>query len=214
MSALRDGSWKKIQSKELVPGDIMKFSSGDRIGADVRIVEAKSLEIEESALTGESIPVVKQADKLRKPDVSLGDISNMAFMGTIVTRGSGVGVVVGTGMNTAMGKIADMLESAGSLSTPLQRRLEELGKILIIVALLLTVLVVAVGVLQGHDLYSMFLRVSLVVAAIPEGLPAIVTVALSIGVQRMIKQNQLSESSRRLKHWAAPLSFVLIKPAR
>lgn len=192
MSALRDGSWKKIQSKELVPGDIMKFSSGDRIGADVRIVEAKSLEIEESALTGESIPVVKQADKLRKPDVSLGDISNMAFMGTIVTRGSGVGVVVGTGMNTAMGKIADMLESAGSLSTPLQRRLEELGKILIIVALLLTVLVVAVGVLQGHDLYSMFLAgVSLAVAAIPEGLPAIVTVALSIGVQRMIKQKSI-----------------------
>ncbi len=192
VSALRDGSWKKIQSKELVPGDIMKFSSGDRIGADVRIVEAKSLEIEESALTGESIPVVKQADKLRKPDVSLGDISNMAFMGTIVTRGSGVGVVVGTGMNTAMGKIADMLESAGSLSTPLQRRLEELGKILIIVALLLTVLVVAVGVLQGHDLYSMFLAgVSLAVAAIPEGLPAIVTVALSIGVQRMIKQKSI-----------------------
>ncbi|ANF36497.1 calcium-translocating P-type ATPase, SERCA-type [Bacillus velezensis] len=192
VSALRDGSWKKIQSKELVPGDIMKFSSGDRIGADVRIVEAKSLEIEESALTGESIPVVKQADKLRKPDVSLGDISNMAFMGTIVTRGSGVGVVVGTGMNTAMGKIADMLESAGSLSTPLQRRLEELGKILIIVALLLTVLVVAVGVLQGHELYSMFLAgVSLAVAAIPEGLPAIVTVALSIGVQRMIKQKSI-----------------------
>ncbi|MEW2951857.1 calcium-translocating P-type ATPase, SERCA-type [Bacillus velezensis] len=192
VSALRDGSWKKIQSKELVPGDIMKFSSGDRIGADVRIVEAKSLEIEESALTWESIPVVKQADKLRKPDVSLGDISNMAFMGTIVTRGSGVGVVVGTGMNTAMGKIADMLESAGSLSTPLQRRLEELGKILIIVALLLTVLVVAVGVLQGHELYSMFLAgVSLAVAAIPEGLPAIVTVALSIGVQRMIKQKSI-----------------------
>ncbi|XSC86720.1 calcium-translocating P-type ATPase, SERCA-type [Bacillus velezensis] len=192
VSALRDGSWKKIQSKELVPGDIMKFSSGDRIGAGVRIVEAKSLEIEESALTGESIPVVKQADKLRKPDVSLGDISNMAFMGTIVTRGSGIGVVVGTGMNTAMGKIADMLESAGSLSTPLQRRLEELGKILIIVALLLTVLVVAVGVLQGHELYSMFLAgVSLAVAAIPEGLPAIVTVALSIGVQRMIKQKSI-----------------------
>ncbi|MES5395192.1 calcium-translocating P-type ATPase, SERCA-type [Bacillus amyloliquefaciens] len=192
VSALRDGSWKKIQSKELVPGDIVKFTSGDRIGADVRIVEAKSLEIEESALTGESIPVVKQADKLRKPDVSLGDINNMAFMGTIVTRGSGVGVVVGTGMNTAMGKIADMLESAGNLSTPLQRRLEELGKILIIIALLLTVLVVAVGVLQGHELYSMFLAgVSLAVAAIPEGLPAIVTVALSIGVQRMIKQKSI-----------------------
>ncbi|MEG7378394.1 calcium-translocating P-type ATPase, SERCA-type [Bacillus subtilis] len=190
--ALRGGSWIKIPSKELVPGDIVKFTSGDRIGADVRIVEAKSLEIEESALTGESIPVVKHADKLKKPDVSLGDITNMAFMGTIVTRGSGIGVVVGTGMNTAMGKIADMLESAGTLSTPLQRRLEQLGKILIVVALLLTVLVVAVGVIQGHDLYSMFLAgVSLAVAAIPEGLPAIVTVALSLGVQRMIKQKSI-----------------------
>ncbi|MGO5675003.1 calcium-translocating P-type ATPase, SERCA-type [Bacillus subtilis] len=190
--AFREGSWTKIPSKELVPGDIVKFTSGDRIGADVRIVEARSLEIEESALTGESIPVVKHADKLKKPDVSLGDITNMAFMGTIVTRGSGVGVVVGTGMNTAMGKIADMLESAGTLSTPLQRRLEQLGKILIVVALLLTVLVVAVGVIQGHDLYSMFLAgVSLAVAAIPEGLPAIVTVALSLGVQRMIKQKSI-----------------------
>lgn len=190
--AFREGSWTKIPSKELVPGDIVKFTSGDRIGADVRIVEARSLEIEESALTGESIPVVKHADKLKKPDVSLGDITNMAFMGTIVTRGSGVGVVVGTGMNTAMGKIADMLESAGTLSTPLQRRLEQLGKILIVVALLLTVLVVAVGVIQGHDLYSMFLAgVSLAVAAIPEGLPTIVTVALSLGVQRMIKQKSI-----------------------
>ncbi|PSA96159.1 calcium-translocating P-type ATPase, SERCA-type [Bacillus atrophaeus] len=190
--ALREGSWVKIPSKELVPGDIVKFASGDRIGADVRIVEAKSLEIEESALTGESLPVVKHADKLKKPDVSLGDITNMAFMGTIVTRGSGVGIVVGTGMKTAMGKIADMLESAGTFSTPLQRRLEQLGKILIVVALLLTVLVVAVGVIQGHDLYSMFLAgVSLAVAAIPEGLPAIVTVALSLGVQRMIKQKSI-----------------------
>ncbi|KYD05053.1 MULTISPECIES: calcium-translocating P-type ATPase, SERCA-type [Bacillus] len=190
--ALREGSWAKIPSKELVPGDIVKFASGDRIGADVRIVEAKSLEIEESALTGESLPVVKHADKLKKPDVSLGDITNMAFMGTIVTRGSGVGIVVGTGMKTAMGKIADMLESAGTFSTPLQRRLEQLGKILIVVALLLTVLVVAVGVIQGHDLYSMFLAgVSLAVAAIPEGLPAIVTVALSLGVQRMIKQKSI-----------------------
>ncbi|MCY8912984.1 calcium-translocating P-type ATPase, SERCA-type [Bacillus atrophaeus] len=190
--ALREGSWAKIPSKELVPGDIVKFGSGDRIGADVRIVEAKSLEIEESALTGESLPVVKHADKLKKPDVSLGDITNMAFMGTIVTRGSGVGIVVGTGMKTAMGKIADMLESAGTFSTPLQRRLEQLGKILIVVALLLTVLVVAVGVIQGHDLYSMFLAgVSLAVAAIPEGLPAIVTVALSLGVQRMIKQKSI-----------------------
>lgn len=136
----------------------------------------------------------------------------MAFMGTIVTRGSGVGVVVGTGMNTAMGKIADMLESAGTLSTPLQRRLEQLGKILIVVALLLTVLVVAVGVIQGHDLYSMFLAgVSLAVAAIPEGLPAIVTVALSLGVQRMIKQKSIVRSFLLLKRLGVRLSFVQIK---
>lgn len=136
----------------------------------------------------------------------------MAFMGTIVTRGSGVGVVVGTGMNTAMGKIADMLESAGTLSTPLQRRLEQLGKILIVVALLLTVLVVAVGVIQGHDLYSMFLAgVSLAVAAIPEGLPAIVTVALSLGVQRMIKQKSIVRSFLLLKRLGVRLSFAQIK---
>lgn len=155
---------------------------------------------------------MKHADKLKKPDVSLGDITNMAFMGTIVTRGSGVGVVVGTGMNTAMGKIADMLESAGTLSTPLQRRLEQLGKILIVVALLLTVLVVAVGVIQGHDLYSMFLAgVSLAVAAIPEGLPAIVTVALSLGVQRMIKQKSIVRKLPAVETLGVRLSFAQIK---
>lgn len=189
---LRDGNWFKLPSKEVVVGDILKFSSGDRVGADIRIISAKSLEIEESALTGESVPVPKHVEVVRGSYVSLGDQDNMAFMGTMVTRGSGIGVVVGTGMNTAMGQIADLLQSAETMETPLQRRLEQLGKILISVALLLTLLVVVIGVIQGHDLYNMFLAgVSLAVAAIPEGLPAIVTVALSLGVQRMIRKNAI-----------------------
>ncbi|QED47482.1 calcium-translocating P-type ATPase, SERCA-type [Cytobacillus dafuensis] len=189
---LRDREWIKIPSKEVVVGDIIKFTSGDRIGADVRIIESNSLEVEESALTGESLPVSKTTDLLRSANTGIGDMENMAFMGTLVTRGSGVGVVVAIGMKTAMGQIADLLQKAETMTTPLQRRLEQLGKILITVALLLTVLVVAVGVLQGHDLYTMFLAgVSLAVAAIPEGLPAIVTVALSLGVQRMIKQRAI-----------------------
>jgi P-type Ca2+ transporter type 2C len=192
VQVLRDGSWIKIPSKELVVGDLIKFSSGDRIGADVRLIQTTSLEIEESALTGESVPSQKTTDQLRAKDLGIGDMENIAFMGTMVTRGSGIGVVIATGMKTAMGQIADLLQNAETMETPLQRRLEQLGKILITTALLLTVLVVAVGVLQGHDLYTMFLAgVSLAVAAIPEGLPAIVTVALSLGVQKMIKKNAI-----------------------
>ncbi|MFD1735758.1 calcium-translocating P-type ATPase, SERCA-type [Bacillus salitolerans] len=189
---LRDSNWIKVSSKELVVGDVVKFSSGDRISADVRLIQTNSLEIEESALTGESLPVQKKVEPIMGDKVGIGDQENMAFMGTMVTRGSGVGVVVGTGMKTAMGQIADLLQSAETMVTPLQRKLEQLGKILITVALLLTFLVVLLGVIQGHDLYSMFLAgVSLAVAAIPEGLPAIVTVALSLGVQRMIKNNAI-----------------------
>ncbi|MFY4773828.1 cation-translocating P-type ATPase [Metabacillus sp. RGM 3146] len=192
VTCLREGEWVRIPSKELVPGDYIKFTSGDRIGADLRLVETKSLEMEESALTGESLPVQKTSDKINKDGAGLGDLVNMAFMGTLVTRGSGTGIVVATGMKTAMGRIADLLQSAETMITPLQRRLEQLGKILIIVALLLTVLVVTVGVWHGQELYNMFLAgVSLAVAAIPEGLPAIVTVALSLGVQRMIKQHSI-----------------------
>ncbi|MEH7075016.1 calcium-translocating P-type ATPase, SERCA-type [Neobacillus drentensis] len=192
VSVLRDGQWVKIPSKDIVIGDILKFASGDRIGADVRVIESKSLEIEESALTGESVPVSKHIEPLNNPNPGIGDMENIAFMGTMITRGSGIGVVIGTGMKTAMGQIADLLQNAEAQDTPLQRRLEQLGKILITVALLLTVLVVVVGVLRGHDIYEMFLAgVSLAVAAIPEGLPAIVTVALSLGVQKMIKKNAI-----------------------
>ncbi|WP_317951297.1 cation-translocating P-type ATPase, partial [Rossellomorea marisflavi] len=192
VSVLRDGSWMKVHSKEVTIGDIIRFSSGDRIGADIRLIETNNLEIEESALTGESLPVLKTTKPLHGKGLNLGDMENMAFMGTLVTRGNGLGVVTSIGMNTAMGQIADMIQKAETMTTPLQRRLEELGKILITVALILTALVVGIGVLQGHDIYSMFLAgVSLAVAAIPEGLPAIVTVALSLGVQRMIKQKAI-----------------------
>lgn len=192
VSVLRDGEWIKIPSKDVVVGDLLKFSSGDRVGADVRIIESNSLEVEESALTGESLPVSKITHAIKKSNIGIGDMENMAFMSTLVTRGSGMGIVVAIGMKTAMGQIADLLQNAETMTTPLQRRLEQLGKILITVALILTMLVVVAGVIQGHDLYTMFLAgVSLAVAAIPEGLPAIVTVALSLGVQRMIKKKAI-----------------------
>ncbi len=192
VTVLRNGKWEKNPSKEVVVGDVVKFGSGDRIGADIRITKASSLYIEESALTGESVPVQKREGIVHGEHVGLGDQENMAFMGTLVTRGTGVGIVVGVGMKTAMGQIADLLQSAETVITPLQRKLEQLGKILIVLSLLLTAAVVFVGVYQGQDMYRMFLAgVSLAVAAIPEGLPAIVTVALSLGVQRMIKKKAI-----------------------
>lgn len=192
MTVMRDGVWSRVPAKEVVFGDIVKFSSGDRIGADVRIVQANELSVEESALTGESVPVNKHGQPIVGEDLSIGDQENMLFMGTMVARGSAVGVVVAVGMESEMGKIADLLQTENALMTPLQRRLEQLGKILITVALGLTALVVVLGVLEGRDLYTMFLAgVSLAVAAIPEGLPAIVTVALALGVQRMIKRHAL-----------------------
>ncbi|MEB1810028.1 MAG: cation-translocating P-type ATPase [Bacillaceae bacterium] len=189
---LRNGEWTKIPSSLAVVGDIVKVTSGDRIGADMRLLKVNGLQIEESSLTGESVPVQKSEQVLIGDDIELGDQANMAFMGTLVTQGNGIGVIVATGMKTEMGKIAHLLQSTETLVTPLQRKLEQLGKILIGVALLLTALVVLIGVYQGHDVYTMFLAgVSLAVAAIPEGLPAIVTVALALGVQRMIKRKAI-----------------------
>ncbi|MRH42202.1 calcium-translocating P-type ATPase, SERCA-type [Aquibacillus halophilus] len=191
-NTLRDGKWIKIPSSDLVIGDIIKLTSGDRASADVRITKSKSLEMEESALTGESLPIAKHDYPIKQDNLEPADQKNMAFMGTLATRGSGVGIVVGTGMKTAMGQIADLLVKTEQVVTPLERKLAELGKILILVALVLTAFVVFVGVYQGQPMYDMFLAgVSLAVAAIPEGLPAIVTVALSLGVQRMIKKKAI-----------------------
>lgn len=192
MTVLRDGEWVKLLSSKVVVGDIVKLSSGDRISADVRLLETNGLFIEESALTGESVPIAKHERPLPSEELEIGDQRNMAFTGTLVTQGNAIGVVVATGMKTEMGKIADLLQTTETLQTPLQRKLEQLGKVLIAVALLLTALVVVIGVIQGHDLYTMVLAgVSLAVAAIPEGLPAIVTIVLALGVQRMIRRKAI-----------------------
>jgi Ca2+-transporting ATPase len=189
---LRNGEWKRINAAHLVPGDIVSLGRGDRVPADVRWLEVSGLSVEESALTGESLPVQKITDAMMEPDLTLADYRNMGFMGTMVAKGTGFGVVVSTGMKTEMGRIAHLIHSTESSSTPLQRRLEQLGKILIVVSLFLTALVVVTGVMHGQDLYKMFLAgVSLAVAAIPEGLPAIVTIALALGVQRMIKRQAI-----------------------
>ncbi|MBM7563519.1 calcium-translocating P-type ATPase, SERCA-type [Paenibacillus sacheonensis] len=190
--ALRGGEIIFIPASELVPGDVVELESGDRIPADLRFTETNSCYAEESALTGESVPVNKHCDPIKSSDIPLGDMRNIGFMGTMITRGTAKGIVVRTGMNTEMGKIANLIQQTESMETPLQHRLEQLGKILIIVALALTVMVVLAGILHGQPAYEMFLAgVSLAVAAIPEGLPAIVTIALALGVQRMIKRRAI-----------------------
>jgi len=189
---LRDGAFRIVPAKDLVPGDIVALESGDRVPADVRFIEANSVYAEESALTGESVPVAKSVGTIPEADVGIGDQRNMGFLGTMITMGTARAVVVRTGMRTEMGKIADLINSTEEAETPLQRRLEQFGKILIGVALALTVLVVVAGIMHGQPAYGMFLAgVSLAVAAIPEGLPAIVTVALALGVQRMIKRKAI-----------------------
>ncbi len=189
---LRGGKLDIISTRLLVPGDVVLLESGDRVPADVRWIETSSCSIEESALTGESLPVTKHSHVISEEDVPLGDQKNIGFMGTMMTRGTAKGIVVRTGMNTEMGKIADLIQNTESMETPLQHRLEQLGKILIILSLALTIMVVVAGILHGQPAMGMLLAgVSLAVAAIPEGLPAIVTVALALGVQRMIKRKAI-----------------------
>lgn len=189
---LRDGAVSHMSAKDLAPGDIVLLESGDRVPADIRWLQANSVYVEESALTGESVPVSKHGEALAGEEVPLGDQRNLGFMGTLVTQGSGKGVVIRTGMETEMGKIAGLIQGTEEMETPLQHRLEQLGKYLIAVAIGLTVMVVIAGIVHGQPTYAMFLAgVSLAVAAIPEGLPAIVTVALALGVQRMIKRRAI-----------------------
>ncbi|MEK3794063.1 calcium-translocating P-type ATPase, SERCA-type [Paenibacillus sp. FSL R7-0204] len=189
---MRGGKQEVLPARMLVPGDIVLLESGDRIPADVRWLQCSSIYAEESALTGESLPVSKHASAIYAEDIPLGDQKNIGFMGTMVTRGTGRAVVIRTGMATEMGKIADLIQNTESQETPLQHRLEQLGKILIYVSLGLTIVVVLAGIMHGQPATAMFLAgVSLAVAAIPEGLPAIVTIALALGVQRMIKRKAI-----------------------
>lgn len=188
----RDGKVEHVAARELVPGDVVVLEGGDRVPADGRILSSAGLDVEESSLTGESVPAGKQANTYVDPVSALGDRTNMVYMGTLVTRGKADVLVTETGMNTEMGKIADLMQQSEDTLTPLQQRLDQLGKALVWVALAITLLVVVAGVMHGQDVYQMFLAgVSLAVAAIPEGLPAIVTIALALGVQRMIKRNAI-----------------------
>jgi Ca2+-transporting ATPase len=188
----RDGQIKEVEAISLVPGDIVLFEAGDRVPADCRVVESVNLRAEEAALTGESVPVDKVAKKLEDEKMPIGDQKNMVFMGTAITYGRGSAVVVETGMNTELGNIADMLQQVTDEKTPLQRRMDELGKWLAVAAFVLVAIVFAVGVWRGGALDEMFLTaVGLAVAAVPEGLVAVVTIALALGAQRMVKRNAL-----------------------
>lgn len=190
----RDGELKEIPSEHVVPGDIVMLDAGRYIPCDLRLIETANLKVEESALTGESVPVDKDAiyhpSMQSDEQVPLGDQKNMAFMSTLVTYGRGVGVAVETGMNSQIGKIATLLHEADDDMTPLQKSLAQVGKYLGFVAVAICIVMFLIGFLQGRDTLEMFMTaISLAVAAIPEGLPAIVSIVLAIGVQRMIKQN-------------------------
>ncbi|MFA5849458.1 MAG: calcium-translocating P-type ATPase, PMCA-type [Bacteroidales bacterium] len=188
----RNGSVKEIPTKELVPGDIVILETGDVVPADIRLFESMNLQIQESAMTGESVPVDKNTDTLEGDNLALGDRTNMAFASGMVTYGRGRGVVVSTGMQTEVGKIANMIQQADDTETPMKKRLEELGKVLGIAALVICGVIFLVGILYGNSVLSMFMTaVSLAVAAIPEGLPAISTVVMAIGVQRLVKRNAI-----------------------
>lgn len=188
---LRDGGREKVvPARELVPGDVVLLEAGDRVPADLRLVEAHALRVQEAALTGESAPVDKVPDGPTGEPASLADLQTALFAGTEVTSGRGRGVVVATGMETEFGKVAGLIQEAGSDETPLQKRLAELGRYLVLACLVISGVVVWAGLLRGEPIGEMFLTgVSLAVAAIPEGLPAVVTVLLALGVQRMIGKN-------------------------
>ena len=189
---LRDGEERVIDASELVPGDILHLEAGDFVPADARLLHSVSLKSEESALTGESVPSEKDAEALVAENASLGDRSNMVFSGCSITYGTATALVTGTGMNTEMGKIAGLLEGETDSQTPLQKKLAQLGKYLGIVALIACAIVFVVGLFSGLNPLEIFMTaVSLAVSAIPEGLPAIVTIVLAIGVQRMVKKNAL-----------------------
>ena len=189
---LRGGQVTEVVSTEIVPGDIVLLDTGDIIPADLRLIESVNLKIQESALTGESVPVEKTAVQLQEKEVPLGDRDNMAFSTSMVTYGRGKGLVVATGMQTEVGKIAHMLQHTEATETPMGKRLQQLGKVLGYVALAICVVIFIVGVSYGNDWMEMLMMaVSLAVAAIPEGLQIVSTIVLAIGVQRLVKLNAI-----------------------
>ncbi len=191
--ARRDGSWRTVPAEELVPGDVVRLSAGDRVPADVRLMSASNLRVEESALTGESVPVDKSTDPVG-PDAGLGDRTSMAFSGTVVAAGSGTGVVTATGQATEIGHITTMLEEVESLETPLTRQMNSFGKALSLVVVVLAVGMFGLGaLLYDYTLGELTLSaIGFAVAAIPEGLPAVLTITLALGVQQMAGRNAIT----------------------
>jgi cation-transporting P-type ATPase F len=190
-TVIRDGEKRRIPSVELTIGDVVLLQSGDKVPADLRLVQVRELQVDESSLTGESVPVIKQTDAL-DADTVLGDRSNMAYSSTLVTYGTGVGVVVAIGRNTEIGKINEMIAEADVLETPLTQSIARFSKVLLYVILSLAALTFVVGLVRGERWVDMFMAaVALAVAAIPEGLPAAVTITLAIGVARMAKRNAI-----------------------
>ena len=189
---IRNGKMEVIPAKELVPGDIVVLDTGDYVPADLRIIEAVNLKSQEASLTGESVPVEKSANTIEQEEVDLGDRENMLFSSSLITYGRGKGIVVETGMNTEVGKIAGIINSAEETQTPLQEKLNKLGKTLGIAALVICAIIFVIGLLYGKDPIEMFMTaVSLAVAVIPEGLAAVSTIVLAIGVQRMVKRHAI-----------------------
>ncbi|NUQ36251.1 MAG: cation-translocating P-type ATPase [Caldilineales bacterium] len=192
VKARRDGHVVEISARELTPGDVVLLEAGALAPADGRLLESVNLRVEEAALTGESEPVEKQVHALDKPDLPIGDRRNMIYMGTVVTYGRGAAVITATGMRTELGHIAEMIQTVEREQTPLQRRLDQLGKGLAVAALAIVAVVFVLGLLRGEDWRLMLLTaISMAVAAVPEGLPAVVTIALALGAQRMLKRQAL-----------------------
>jgi Ca2+-transporting ATPase len=188
----RGGQELEIPAREVAPGDIIFMRAGDKIPADIRLIEAVNLQIEEAALTGESVPVEKHTAPLSTVDLTPGDRKNMAYAGTAPTYGRGHGIVVTTGMNTEFGKIARMLQTVETGRTPLQENLDKLGKMLARAAFVIVAVIVALGLFRGQPFIEMLVfGIALAVAVVPEALPAVVTISLAIGVQRMVKRNAL-----------------------
>ncbi len=188
----REGQVKTISARELVPGDIVLLEAGNLVPADMRLLETVNLRIQEATLTGESEVVEKDANPVFTADAPLGDRRNMAYMGTVVTYGRGVGIVVETGARTELGKIATLLQTVEREATPLQRRLDRLGKGLALMGVMIAAIVAVFGLLRGGTLGEMFLvAVSVAVAIVPEGLPAVVTITLALGARRMLARNAL-----------------------
>ena len=189
---VRDGKILVIPSSELVPGDIVLLETGDYVPADIRLIEAINLKAQEASLTGESVPSDKCEKVLTDTDVGIGDRNNMVFSSSLITYGRGKGIVVETGMNTEVGKIAGILNSTEKSDTPLQQKLNKLGKTLGIASIAICAVIFAIGMLQGKQALDMFMTaVSLAVAVIPEGLAAVSTIVLAIGVQRMVKKHAI-----------------------